>query len=54
MKLREYFKASARHNLQILGIERTFEIIESLKNPVYRAKMCQLHLEVLKENKERK
>ena len=47
--MREYFKESARHNLQVLGVKKTFEIIEKFKNPIFRAKMRLLHLEALKE-----
>jgi len=46
--LQKYYRNSAIHNLRVLGIERTFEIIESFRNPVYRAKLRQIHLNVLK------
>ena len=46
--LQKYYKNSAIHNLRVLGIERTFEIIESFRNPIYRAKLRQIHLNVLK------
>jgi len=50
--LKKYYKISALHNLQVLGIEKTFEIIESIENPIYRAKLRQIHLEVLKERRQ--
>jgi len=46
--LQKYYRNSAIHNLQVLGIEKTFEVIESIKNPVCRAKLRQIHLNVLK------
>ena len=48
--INEYLKGKALRNLKALGIERTLETIERLRNPIYRAKMRQLHLNVLKQN----
>ncbi len=46
--LQKYYRNSAIRNLQVLGIEKTFEVIESFRNPIYRAKLRQIHLNVLK------
>ena len=40
---------SIKRNFNQLGIEGCLEFIERIKNPVYRARMRELHLRYLKE-----
>ena len=41
-------KKMVEKNFKTLGIEKTLEVIESIKNPIYRARMRIWHLNYLK------
>ena len=41
-------KKMVEKNFRTLGIEKTLELIENIKNPIYRVKMRILHLNYLK------
>jgi len=41
-------KKMVEKNFRTLGIEKTLELIENIKNPIYRARMRILHLNYLK------